>query len=308
MMFKNSFRLLLSNFDKVWKLLVYQILSWAVVLALLAPFYQTLIGGLTNAWELSNLGKYLTNGTFYGINVADALLAFSNAVLSFAKLLFVEHLFVGVYCTVILFFVRPFFANIGKYVVCEMVYGYMSSSSKHGFTITLLRTLKRSLPYAIFKTLYCLPFDALILASLFGLTSIDHALYAYAMPFLVVIVPSLLFALRETFSCGWAPAMIVFDQNVFRAFPKGIVASFRRGLRVYSTAFMIYLLALVLTMVIGLYALILILPCIFPFIDIFEMVMFFSSQGMRFYVDADTILSPKKLEEVDRIKDAKYLL
>lgn len=38
------------------------------------------------------------------------------------------------------------------------------------------------------------------------------------------------------------------------------------------------------------------------------MVAFFSSQGMRFYVDGDTILSPKKLEEVDKIEDAKYLL
>ena len=38
------------------------------------------------------------------------------------------------------------------------------------------------------------------------------------------------------------------------------------------------------------------------------MVAFFSSQGMRFYEDADTIISPKKLEEIDKIEDAKYLL
>ena len=85
-------------------------------------------------------------------------------------------------------------------------------------------------------------------------------------------------------------------------------AVLRRGARVFSTSFVIFLLAIVLSMVIGVYAIIIILPLISPLIHIFEMVMFFSSQGMRFYVDNDTILSPKRLEEVDRIEDAKFIL
>lgn len=71
---------------------------------------------------------------------------------------------------------------------------------------------------------------------------------------------------------------------------------------------MIFLLAIVLSVILGLYSIIIILPLISPLIHIFEMVMFFSSQGMRFYVDSDTILSPKRLEEVDKIEDAKYIL
>ena len=85
-------------------------------------------------------------------------------------------------------------------------------------------------------------------------------------------------------------------------------AVFRRGARIFSTAFIIYLLALVLSMVLGLYALIIILPIISPLVHIFEITAFFSSQGMRFYVDNDTILSPKRLEEVDKIEDAKYII
>lgn len=85
-------------------------------------------------------------------------------------------------------------------------------------------------------------------------------------------------------------------------------AVLRRGARVFSTSFIIFLLAIVLSVVLGLYAIIIILPLISPLLHIFEMVMFFSSQGMRFYVDNDTILSPKRLEEVDKIEDAKYLI
>ena len=74
------------------------------------------------------------------------------------------------------------------------------------------------------------------------------------------------------------------------------------------STFIFYLLAIVISIVLGAYSLIIILPIMSPFIYIFEMVMFFSSQGMRFYVDTDTIISPKRLEEVDKIDDAKYLL
>ena len=86
------------------------------------------------------------------------------------------------------------------------------------------------------------------------------------------------------------------------------MAVLRRGLRVFSTAFVIYILTLLLAMAIGLYSLVIILPILFPFIYIFDMVMFFSSQGMRFYVDSDTILTPKRLEEVDTIDNTKFLL
>lgn len=308
MMFKNSLKLLCANFDKVWKLLVFELLSWAVVLGLLAPFYGTISTVILEAWKTFSLDSIFVSGTFYGLHVATALSSVCGAILKFFELLFIANIAIGIYFVVMLFIVRPFLSNVAKFVVCEMMYGYMASGSKVSFTGTMLRTLNRSLPYAGMKMLYSLPFNALILISLFGLTSIHHPIFDYIMPFMIVLVPALLLAFKETFTAGWAPAMIVFDVNVFRAFPKGMSAMFRRGLRVYSTAFVIFLLALILSMVLGLYALIIILPIIFPLLNIFEMVMFFSSQGMRFYVDADTILSPKKLEEVDRIEDAKYLL
>ncbi len=308
MMFKNSIKLLCANFDKVWKLLVYQILSWAVVFALLAPFYHVISTEIVNAWNSYEIGKYFTSGTFYGINISAALSAICYGIISFVTSIFNANVWIGIYMMIIIFVVKPLFSNVGKYVVCEMTYGYMAASSKHSFTGTFLRTLNKSLPYAAMKTMYSWIFDALVLLSMFGLTAITNPLYGYAMPFLVVLVPSILLAFKETFVAGWAPAMVVFDVNVFKAFPKGMAASLRRGLRVFSNAFIIYLLAFVLSAVLGVYALIIILPIIFPLFDIFEMVMFFSSQGMRFYVDNDTILTPKKLEEVDKIDDAKFLL
>ena len=183
----------------------------------------------------------------------------------------------------------------------------MSSCTKQSFTGTYLKSLK-AFGYSALKVLYSLPFNAIIVLSMWGLTRINNQVFDYIMPFAFVIVPALLMAFKETFTGGWAPAKVVYNQNVFKSFSIGMRAVLRRGARVFSTAFIIFLLAIVLSIVLGLYSIIIILPLISPLLHIFEMVMFFSSQGMRFYVDSDTILSPKKLEEVDKIEDAKYIL
>ena len=143
---------------------------------------------------------------------------------------------------------------------------------------------------------------------MWSLTRIDNSIFDYIMPFAFVIVPSIFMAIKEVFNAGWAPAKVVYNHNVCKSYSIGMRAVLRRGAKVFSTAFIFYLLAIVLSVVLGLYALIIILPIVSPLIHVFEMVSFFSSQGMRFYVDNDTILSPKKLEEVDKIEDAKFVL
>ncbi len=308
MMFKNSTKLLCANFDKVWKLLVYHILSFAFCFGLLSIFYDFFVNCLVTAWNEANLAEIFSNGTFYGYSIADVLFGFTNAIFDFFSMIFLSNVGIGVYFCLVTFFLLPFLMNIGKYVIDEMMYGFMSYAQKQSFSGTYLRTLKKSTQFSIVKTIYSIPFNALIVLSIFGLAKVQNDIFNYFLPLAVAIVPSILFAFKQTFNAGWAPAMIVFDVNVFKAFSIGNRAMLRRGARVFSTSFVFYLLAIVLSLILGVYAIIIILPIAFPFSDIFEMTAFFSSQGMRFYADYDTILSPKKLEEVDKIENAKFIL
>lgn len=305
MMFKNSFRLFCASFDKVWKYLVYQVICLGIIFALLAPFYATISSSIVAAW--TGVEQYVINGTFYGINIVKAFFDIVNAVFLFFQSMF-SNVACGIYFLAVMMIVKPILSYIGKYALQETIYQYMSSLSKTSFTGCLLGTLKKSFPLACLKTLYSLPFDFLILASVYGLTRITADWFVYVLPFAFVIIPSLFLAFKETFMAGWTPAAIVFGENPFVSYRKGMAAILRRGLKVFSTAFVIFVLVLILAMVLGLYSLIIIVPCIVPLLSIFGMVAFFSSQGMRFYVDGDTILSPKKLEENDTIETTKYLL
>lgn len=307
MMFKNSIKLLCANFDKVWKLLVYHILSIGICAGLLAIFHNFYFDAITLAYEEAGVAEIFKTGTLYGSTIANALITTVDFVVMFFRGIF-TNIGLGIYFCVIVFYLFPLLLNTGKVVACEMMYGYMSSCRKQSFTGTFLKTLKTSMAYSSLKSLYVIPFNAIIVLSMWGLTRIDNQVFDYFMPFLFVIVPALCMAFKETFNAGWAPAKVVYNQNIFKSYSIGMTAVLRRGAKVFSTTFMIYLLSIVLSVVLGLYSIIIILPIVTPLMHIFEMVAFFSSQGMRFYVDNDTILSPKKLEEVDTIEKTKYLL
>ena len=307
MMFKNSIKLLCSNFDKVWKLLVFHILTIGLCFGLLCVFAGPYASELTYAWGEADLGRYLQTGTLYGESFFGALTSIANFVVIFFGRIFMN-VGQGLYFCFIVFYVLPFFINVGKYVVSEMMYGYMTAGQKQSFTGCLLKTLPSSMAYSSIKVLLSVPFNALVVAGMWGLTRIESSFMVYLMPFLVIIVASLLLGIKQLFVGGFAPAKITYAHGITRSYGIGLRASLRKSSTIYSSAFVIYLLVLVLTLVFGAYSLIIILPIVFPLLDIFEMVAFFSSQGMRFYVDNETIVTPQKLEEIDKIEDAKYLL
>ena len=308
MMFKNSTRLLFTNFDKVWKLLLYHILCIAITFGFVAIFYQDYLTVAKFAYNEAEIASVFQSGTILGSNIAKALTCIADFFILFFKELFAFSIGKGIYFCFIVFYFFPVLLNIGKYVVCEMMYGYMSSCRKQSFTGTYLKTLASSLVYSLLKVLYSLPFNALVVLSMWGLTRVDNHIFDYIMPFAFVLIPAILLALKSLFNAGWAPAKVVYNHNIFSSFTIGTRAVVRKPSEVFASTFVFYLLAIVISIILGAYSLIIILPIMSPLIYIFEMVMFFSSQGMRFYVDNDMIISPKKLEEVDKIEDAKYLL
>ena len=226
------------------------------------PFYSTISTIIVDIWNEFGLEHLFSSGTFYGlgVSVGEALTDVIGACFTFVQRIFVANVGAGIYLVLILYILRSFLANIGRFVTCEMVYGYMATNSKHSFTGTYLRTLNKSLPYAGMRFLFDLPFNALIIGGLYGpqpfdwTTGFNHCANLYH-------IDSCTFVCNQRDLCCWLGSCNdCFDCNVFRAFPKGQMAVLRRGLRVFSTAFVIYILTLLLAMAIGLYSLVIILP------------------------------------------------
>lgn len=312
MMFKNSFKLLLANFSSVWKLLLYKIIVVAIVFGLFMLATPT-ISNLSNVQELSDgISTFLSNfgfgvsyvNLFANFNdVLQILLNVLNEMISTIPLLFL-------YLVFLIFILLPFLWHFSDIAMGEFLYGFMSSQTKYGFVGAMIRKLGVSVSYSILFTLSILPFNGLMLFGGFAILQLITygGVLAHLMPFLLFIFLLLIGSLRLTMLSGWMPANVVFNCNAVIGFTKGMTALFRRFFKVLSTSIILVFIFLSITMLLGCYSLLILIPITSLFVSIFSMVMFFGSQGMRFYVDIDTIITPKKLEQTDKICKLKYII
>lgn len=311
MMFRNTFRLLLANFVTFWKEYVYKIICTVLTILLLLPFANTFFA-LPSIQNLKQtiidllINFPFTNISFYLKKVFDLYQIFITLITEFYQ----ANAFGLIYSLTILFVVSPFLFYLSNLAVSELMYGMMSSLAKYSYTGSYIRKIGKSSVYAFFNTLILLPFLFIFLVGsyyLLKLASVNE-IFMIFMPLILLAFSVLLFGFKTTLFSGVEPAMIVFNCNYFKGVKRGMRATFRRFFKTLSSACMIILIYILLVSVFGVFSLILVAPLLSMTILIFHMVMFFGSQGMRYYVDLDTILSPKKLEETDKIKKAKDII
>lgn len=310
MIFKNSVKLLTANFSTVWKLILYYIIVIGISIGLLAPFFSVL-GPAFNPM-LGDLGKLLINFNVaanfitFITNLNVLLLALINAYLN----LFITNLWVAIYITVIITYIMPLLFGLADLAVGQTLFGYMSSLTRYTFTGSYARMLTRSFRFQLMKNLIFLPFNILIF-TVFMLTlklTTIGGLMVYFLPVIVIVPLIILIALKRTIFSGWMPAIVIYNCNMFVALGKGIQTAFKRFFVAFSTVLIMLVIVFGFSYIFGTYALLVIIPLSIMMFYIFDMVMFYTGQGMRFYVDIDTIVKTKLLEESDSFKKVKNLI
>lgn len=312
MMFKNSVKLLFANFGTVWKTMVYYILVSALVVGLVYPVWGMLgdafnaDGAMTSLFDSIMSINIATNLPATLADLYVGLSALFNGFLS----LFTTNVWLAIYISFLVFYLIPFLYGLADLPIQETLYGYMSSLTKYGYAHSFVRKLGKSALLQLFKCLIMLPFSALIIflvMQILSLSTLGGAII-YIIPFLLILTICVFYAFKRTLFSGWIPAIVVYDCNIFVGLGRGFKAVFRRFWKVLSNAAIIMLIIFALNYIFGLPAIFIIAPLSIMILNIFEMVMFYGSQGMRYYVDLDTIVTPKKLEENDSFRKTKNII
>ena len=312
MMFKNSLKLLMANFATVWKLLVYKILVLGIMTGLFFIGFSFIQGMDTFVSFWDSIVNFI-----FSFNVGASIMELlQNALTVFQEFfIFVGDLAVNgtgmfIYYTFIFVLLFPFLWKLSDLAVGETLYGYMASLTKYSFVGSMIRLVGKSCIYSLLTLAIMLPINALIIAGLYGILSLVSfgGFTAIMVPFLIFIYLSAFAGLKIAFFSGWMPAIIVFNCNAVKGLKLGFKAVFRRFFKVLSTSVIIVAVILAINMLFGSFSFIITIPVGSMILLVFQMVMFFGSQGMRYYGDLDTNLSPKKLEETDKLKKVKDLI
>ena len=302
----------MAKFSSIWELILYYIFVCAILFALIFPFAGDLNESLQIGGHLDKLYKCAINFNV-STNLFSLLKLLYNSIvgvfINFIAM-FATNTFVAIYTSVVLCFVMPFLFDLSKLPLEESIYGYMSSLTRYGFLHSFIRKFSKSARLSLFKTLITMPIN-LLFVYIFVLTlkvTTFGAEFAIATPFIAVAVMCILASIKVTLFAGWIPAIVVYDCNMFVGLKKGFKAVFRRFWRTLSTALIMMVLIFAVNYLFSSFAFIISIPISIMLLNIFEMVMFYGSQGRRYYVDLDTIVSPKKLEEIDSFRKIKNII
>ena len=196
--------------------------------------------------------------------------------------------------------------------VTNIISGYMSNSTKYGYLNTYVANLRKSFCLQLARTITVLPINILLVVSAYyifvGLTTVSGILATMVTMIFVIAT----FALKDTLFCGWVPAIQVKNLKTWQGLRMGIKAMGRRFYRTLSTniilitcTIVLNLFALLFTCGVGLF---ITLPLTTLVMLIFNTTMYYGSNGIRYYVDSQTIISPKKLKLQDTMKKVKNII
>lgn len=312
MMFRNSVKLLFSNFATVWKLLLYYLIITLIGVGLVAPVFSSVVEVFRSHNFFEVLVDLLTTFNL-GTNILSIFASFGTVISTLVACIldcFVIHTWLAVYLTFLFVVLLPFLYELGGIAAGEILYGYMSSQAQVNFTGRIFSSVRKSFKYILAKLLIATPINILIFYLIYkvcALTALGGTI-KFAVPLIITVVLCLLVTLRLVLFAGWLPALIVNDCGVWSAFARGLKAVGRRFFRTFSTMLVFVILNICIDVLFGSIAFLLLVPLGVYFVYIIDFVMFYGSQGMRYYVDADTIISPKRLEEVDKFKRCKDII
>lgn len=305
MVFRSTLKLFKTNWVKALKFFLYYIVVWGVCFAMFLPVFLQFKGLVIDNFNSFNVNFSGAFGGAIGPNIQNFVFATVQSV----KDIFTNNVGIAIYGLIVVFLFLPFFINLGKYALSSSLYSYMTSNSQIGFFSSYIKSLKHSVVFALVKALYNAVFMAFATAIVFGLAYIDNAFFVNN--FLCVteyIVLILLFTLNHMFVMGWVPSLIVFDCNIFKGYLKGCKAVNRHFLRIFFLTAIRFATFWICVIVFGFYVLSVLVPVMAIALIFFGMVTFYTSQGMRYYVSATQIMTPKKLEEVDNINKTASIL
>jgi len=308
MTLKNAFRLSFLNIDKVWKLVLYRLVVWAVIIGLMSPCFFMLSSAFNELMASEAMKEFAVSGVFYSGSITTISKAFIAEASLFLNIIISKYTFVFVYYTFLLFILLPTLMNMGKYTVNAMMYSYMSSHAKKSFCTTYIGSFGKAFVFGLFRSLFNLIFNLSIFAIFYAFVMIQNESFEYVMPYIFILIASVVLTIKHLLVMGWAPSMIVCDKSSVKGFSFGIKTTFRRFGVSFASSFVVYLISLIALLGFGIFSLIIIVPAFAVVVSMAEMIVFFGNHGMKYYIDSDTIISPKKHEELDKINQIKFLL
>ena len=311
-MLKNILKLSFTNFKEVWKLLLYRVI------------YTLFVLGLTTVASLNIIKTLIKESFFVNLQTNLKSLAFN---LDFSKIFGVVHTtfqelvnivsahgFIAqtVLCVVFIVLLCSFFEVHGKAALHTNINGYMNSMVQYGFSNSYVASFGRSCLHWLVYVFTELPVViGIYVGAYFFASGLNGVLGVWSVVLAVFLIIVCL-SFKNMIFGGWIPALVINEKKVFMSLASGTKAFFKRFFKIFACyllftalAVMVVMFSITFTVGIG-------LVFVLPFWTLEEVIVgqvaYYEQFGMRYYVDSNEVITPKRLEQQDKFSKVKDII
>lgn len=300
MIFKNAVNILLSKFSLIYKVLLYSIIVVlffsAIGAGVIYPILKPLLLAIDETGIFGNLNAaiqaFFVGSPAYG----DAYSALSNSW-DAVWLLINENisLVIGAAALVIVFIlICRFMITLSNYPTSDVIFNFMNSKSKYGFTSNFIRNLKISAKFTGAHMLITVPFD-LVMTLIIGLICSQIFTFSWIIAlFLFTAISLLFYSLRLTLLSCWLPAIIIDGKKVFEALKFSFQIVRKKFAYLFGISYMVSLLCLSFGVLFSLstfgVGLLFIIPIFSLLQKTMELVIYHKFMKYKYYTSYDKIV------------------
>lgn len=316
-MISETTKVFIRNSGLVWKILAYLLGCILIVGGIAIASCYFLFDKLADAGFFAKLGA-LFNDSVFNVRLDEIFSAASGVMVSLGEII-AEN--IDTLVPLVILFVLivsiglSFFTGLCELAISDYLYSNMASNSRLSFGSCFIKNLGKSAKLQLTKLLIVLPIDLLITAAIVGillLFTVNNAVLTFITPFLLVLALIVLVSLRQTLFCMWAPCMVVHNRSVFGALKESFICMSKNFGTILSCQLVMNLIyvgvniaACLFTASVGL---LLTIPATMLFSLTLGQVAYFSTNGLKFYIDENEIVSPKKKEDWEHLNALKDII
>lgn len=316
MTFKNSVKILLSNFNIVWKMLLYFLMLFVFLAFVIYLFISPVIQMINTAGFFERFVELYTD-FLSSLNLTmlfDSIAQLIDEVIIFignniSELWFY---FLGVGFMLLCFGVVV--SNLTSMAICNSLHLYMGSMVKQGFFESFSENFGKNLKFQLFYYIVTLPINIIgVVALLFSFKLFNISWIVSLISVFAIIIGFVMFvALKYTLFATWIPTGVVMNFGVFKSLKTSLKIVFKRFGKVFSAAVGVVMTIICINVIMALCSfmvgLFVSIPISILLVNVFGMINIYEGQGMRYYVDIYNVVTPSKKENNDKLKDMLYLV
>ena len=305
MIYKNSMKLLTSNFSFVWKQLAYTLIRLAIILGLTVLVSKPILDLLASQGFIDSLATMW--GSVY-TNTAQVFATSKETINKFFEIIIGNISSIWFY--LILFFIvvvviNTFLKNVGKYTLTYVAHSNFTSLNNCGYAHSLVSNLGKICKYSLIKMLLDLPFAAIKVVFLLAYCSVlNNIVLSVVGISLLIIMYTLVYALQIALYHATAVQLISNNiipfKSIFKTYKKQKDFS-----KVFSNAIIVVLTIIIANAIFGIFSvgagLLITIPASMVLTVIFELISFYSITGQRYYLSPTIIVDTNSVSKVENL-------